>query len=191
MAVEIGGGNRVVSKKPVVKTSVKAPIKTPGTKPSPQKNAVQKPYTNPGVERRIADLSNKAPKYIVPYTPSQDSVGSVKYNPWLGARGKYGDVLTQSEWANLTPELKNKYNMGYTVIPESNQPSYGGPAASSGYVRRSYGSRTGSGPVAPPIPEMKIRSQPGIRRSPYWESEDPYNQVFEPRFVVLGNANAW
>lgn len=204
MALDQGGGSykkkdvktqaRIVSSKRNARAEVKPPVKTATTQPSKQKNVREQSNINAGVKKHIADISAGAEKYIVPYEAPKNSIGSVAYNPWLGARGKYADVVTDSEWAEMPQQLKQKYNMGYIKVPEPQKTEY--YYEDQPRKKTYYGGGGGGGggytPPAPPAaPDVKIRTAAGLRRSPYWESEDPYASVFEPRFVVLGNQNAW
>lgn len=189
MAANEGGGgpNRKVSKKPPVKGPVKPSVKTQGQAPTPQQTPKG---INPNVQKRVNYLSNLAPNYVTGNVDRTGMTGINKINPWLGTRFKYGDILTQGEYNALPKEIKQltrNWGMAADIIPDA-EPQYAGP----GYTPKRYGGGGGGGGIpTPPIPEMKIRTTAGIRRSPYWESDDPYNQVFEPRFVILGNANGW
>jgi len=73
---------------------------------------------------------------------------------------------------------------GLVPVPKPTQ--YGGYGGDDG------GGGGGGGGGGVPVPAgPKIRTSTGIRRSPYWESEDPIGGGFQPRFVVLGDSGQW
>jgi hypothetical protein len=195
--------NRKPSKKPPIKKVVKAPVKQQSAKPQP------KPVAKPGVKtnKSIMDvkptgLTRRQATRIVDETYGGNvqkawhdyAPGAIKeYTrqglPVAQARAQAMDDFgfTNDPEVRTGPKLYSNYWFEPDYSPEPEQqyyaprePDYGGRGGGGGYTA-----------PTPPIPEMKIRTTAGLRRSPYWESDDPYNQVFEPRFVVLGNQNAW
>lgn len=92
---------------------------------------------------------------------------------------------------HLGPDFMNAgtaYGEGHRVWPAVVDQAQNYGYVDDGYYRRGGGGGGGGLPTPPPV---KIRTSSGIRRSPYWESEDPFINGFEPRFVVLGDQNAW
>lgn len=72
------------------------------------------------------------------------------------------------------------------------------PAGQAMHAAVSSGGGGGGGGGGMPVPlppgdlqAVKVRSTPGYRTDLYTESERPYIQGFSPRFIVLGNQQAW
>lgn len=196
--------NRKVSKKPVVKSEVKPPVKTQGAKPSPYKAAKPGVKTNksimdvkptgltPRQATRIVDetYGGNVQKAWHDYAPGAIKEYTRQGLPFAQARAQAMEDFgfTNDPAVQKGPKLYSNYWFEPDYTPEPEKPYYKLPGPD--YGGGGGGSGGGSLPT-PPIPEMKIRTTSGIRRSPYWQSDDPYNQVFEPRFVVLGNQSAW
>lgn len=148
---------------------------------------------NPYLQTQIENWSRLFPNYVQPVTNNANETGINRVNPWLATSGKYGDFVDAATYARMPNALRFSANMNWSPMPEAQPTGFVG----AGYQpRRRYGGGGGGGgygyaPAPPTPPGVKIRSAPGPRRSPYWESSDPYAQVFEPRFVVLGNVSSW
>ena len=108
---------------------------------------------------------------------------TIQYNPGYGAPHGYGPLAQP-----LSEALVNQPFV-YNATPPMSPVGAGVP------VPQPVGGGGGGGPGGPPAvvsdPLVKVRTVAGMRPDIYTESERPYMQGFTPRFLVLGDQNAW
>lgn len=208
MAAESGGGSTTRTNRPAAtgrRTDTARPRTTtaepyqPETRNQDRGERNNRPSANtpaglnPYLQTQIENWSRLFPNYVQPVTNNANQTGINRVNPWLSTSGKYGDFVDAATYARMPNALRFSANMNWSPMPEAQPTGFVGQSGQ----RRYYGGGGGGGgyggyaPAPPTPPGVKIRSAPGPRRSPYWTSEDPYQQWFEPRFVVLGNTSSW
>jgi hypothetical protein len=197
-------------------TNGEGPVKNTPVKKAPVKKVVAKKTQATQPVKNQAGKSNQAQSQRTYGVPNYGETEQQQYGPYRVSRRAYteakdaaqqyhkemmahgegplvGNARRLAILENLEPYMGDWVGLGETKFPGLTE-AYEPLPTALGNARSSRGGGGGGGgytPPAPPIPEMKIRTTSGIRRSPYWQSDDPYNQAFEPRFVVLGNDNGW
>lgn len=178
------------------------PIVRKGDKPEPYRGKLTtRSISSDGTARKFVS-SGVTPDLASEYVDSLDGNVQKAWHSW--GPGAIKDYMDQGmTFAEARAEAMGDF--GYDIDPLGT-----GPKLWSGYtweptkkatprvpVPRDYGYDNGGGGgggggyAPPPVPEMKIRTSTGLRRSPYWESEDPFAMGFQPRFVVLGDQSQW
>lgn len=177
----------------IINETAKAASKrpTPPQPPKPRMDDVKRTGVTPELATEYVDsLGGNVQRGWHNYSPEAIKQYMAQGLPFAQAR-----ALAQEDFGFTNdPEKPTGPKLYSSYWWEPKRAAQSLPAAGGGgytpYPRRGGGGG-GGGYTPPPPPEMKIRTATGLRRSPYWESEDPFVGGFEPRFVVLGDTQSW